>query len=137
MIRELLIIAGLSQIFLVLGSLAIPKLLNWKQELNKLNPLIKQMFWTYAGYILVTNLSFGILTLMATEELMSGSKLAIAISFFISLYWIARIFIQFFYFDRSAAPKGFIYLLGEVALVTLFVYLSFVYSYLFYMNLKI
>jgi hypothetical protein len=137
MLKELLFIAGLSQIMLVLGSLAIPKLLNWKQELSKLNPLIKQMFWTYAGYILVTNLSFGIVSIVAVDELMNGSTLARAISLFISLYWIARIIIQFFYFDRYAAPKGSIYLWGEIALVTLFVYLSVVYSYLFYMNLKI
>jgi len=136
MLRELLFIAGISQIFLVLGSLTIPKLLHWKQELDKVNPLIKQMFWTYAGYILVTNLSFGILTLIAPEELMNGSTLAIAITLFISIYWIVRIFVQFFYFDRSSAPEGFIYRWGEVGLVSLFVYLSIVYSYLFYINLS-
>lgn len=134
MLKGLILIAGILQITLVAGSLFIPRLLNWKGELSGLSPLIRQMFWTYAGYILVTNLSFGLLSILSPESLLDDSVLAKAVSLFIGLYWTARVIIQFFYFDRSSAPKGFIFFWGEVAMVLLFVFFSVVYLFAFYFN---
>jgi hypothetical protein len=133
-VQTFIFFAGLSQIALVLGSLAIPKILNWRKELNKVQTLIKQMFWTYAAYILFINLSFGLLSAFAYEELTNGSLLASVISGFIAIYWISRIVIQFFYFDRRSFPTGLANRLGEVILVTLFFFLSIVYSITFYYN---
>ena len=131
----LIFFAGLAQIALVVGSAAIPKLLNWKGELMKTSLLIRQIFWTYAGYILVINFSFGLLSILGEEELLDKSFLAKAITLFIALYWITRILIQFFYFDTSAAPKGLIYKVGEVTLVLLFFFLAIIYSCAFIYNL--
>ena len=132
---NLIQLAGLAQIVLVLGSLAIPKMLHWREELSKTNVLIKQMFWTYAGYILVINLSFGIISIIGVKELLNGSFLAKVINLFIAVYWISRILIQFFYFDTSAAPKGFIYKLGEIILVAVFLFLAIAYSLAFLFNI--
>jgi hypothetical protein len=133
-IQTFIIFAGLAQIALVLGSLAIPKILNWKKELEKVQTLIKQMFWTYAAYILFINLSFGLLSVFAYKDLTNGSLLACAISGFIAIYWISRIVIQFFYFDRGSFPTGLANRLGEVILVALFLFLSIVYGMTFYYN---
>lgn len=133
-LSQLIFFAGIFQIILVIGSLLIPKLLNWESELSKVSKLIKQMFWTYAGYILVINLSFGIISIVLPNDLINKTSLAKAITLFIFMYWFARILIQFFYFDRSQAPKGFIYFWGEVGLVTLFIILSSIYGYAFYIN---
>lgn len=46
---------------------------------------------------------------------------------FISLYWFTRIVIQFFYFDRHDVPKGLMYVMGEVALVSLFLIFTVIY----------
>jgi len=136
MIQDLIRCSGVAQVLLVLGSLVIPKMLRWKTELAKTNLLIRQMFWTYAGYILATNLSFGVLSLIAAEELLGKTLLAQSITLFISLYWIARIAIQFFYFDTSSAPSGWLYKMGEYILVALFAFLSFVYSWAFITNIS-
>ena len=53
---------------------------------------------------------------------------AAAVTAFISAYWIGRVGIQFFYFDRSDAPSGLNVRLAEIALVALFVYLALVYG---------
>lgn len=134
-LKTFIFLAGVFQIVLVLGSLVIPKLLNWKDELSKVALLIQQIFWTYAGYILVTNLCFGILSIWSPESLLDRSFLAKAVTLFIGMYWLARIAIQFFYFDRKSAPKGLIYSLGECALVSLFIFLTLVYLSAFYFNL--
>ncbi|MGV3503843.1 MAG: hypothetical protein ACO1O1_09045 [Adhaeribacter sp.] len=131
---SLLWLAGLTQIGLALGSLAIPRILNWRQALAPAPPLIRQMFRTYAAYILGINLGFGLLSLLACRELANGSVLALALTGFISLYWISRLGIQFFYFERSAFPAGRLLLLGEIVLVALFVFLAAVYAGAFYLN---
>ncbi|SDJ70261.1 hypothetical protein SAMN04487898_10438 [Pedobacter sp. ok626] len=134
LIFNLIFFAGIAQIALVFGSLAIPAMLNWKTELVKVSLLIKQMFWTYAAYILVINLCFGVLSVFAIRELLNGSLLALLICGFIAVYWISRVLIQFLYFDRKSFPKGKIYMAGEFMLVVLFVFLSIVYSWAFYIN---
>lgn len=133
-VQQLIFLAGLAQIALVLGSLAIPKILNWRGELAKVNLLIKQMFWVYAAYILVINLCFGLISVFAFRDLTNGSKLALLINGFIAVYWISRVWIQFLYFDRASFPAGKWNRLGEVVLVTVFVFLSIVYSCAFYLN---
>ena len=126
---ELLVrLAGIGQLVLVAASpFLIPRLLHWHAELALLRPLTRQIFWTYAAYILCFNLAFGLLSSFAPALLLDRSPLAIAVSGFIAGYWVVRILVQFFYYDRSAAPPGAIYVVGEWLLVGLFTYLSLVY----------
>jgi len=133
-ITQLVWLAGMAQVVLSICSLAIPKVLNWRSELNKVQLLIKQMFWVYAAYILVINLCLGLISLFACNELTDGSALAKAFTGFIAVYWISRVAIQFLYFDRNGFPKGAWYTLGEVLLVGIFIALSMIYSFAFYYN---
>src|SRR5687767_3207951 len=113
LLENSLIVSGIGHVVLCAGSLLVPRALRWKTNLQNLKPLLRQMFWTYAGYILVTNFAFGIVSIFGSAELVNRSFLATAITLFIALYWLARIVIQFIYFDRSEAPKGTMYTLGE------------------------
>ncbi|MET3980431.1 MULTISPECIES: hypothetical protein [unclassified Mucilaginibacter] len=135
-IKILLRLAGLAQIVLVLGSLAIPKVLMFKAGLVTVRPLFKQMFWTYAAYILVTNLCFGLLSLFAYQDLLNHSVLAVCVTGFIAVYWISRVLVQFFYFDKVDLPNGPWHKVAEAVLVTLFITLSVVYSFAFYLNFQ-
>lgn len=126
--------AGTAHICLVLASLSLPYLLNWKQELNSLKNLYRQMFWTYSAYTAGTNLFFGIISIAASEELLSGTRLAFSLNLFICIYWTGRLFIQFFCFDTSEAPKGPEYTLGEWALVFCFFAFSSFYGTAAWMN---
>ena len=55
-LTSLVFISGILHIVLGLGSSVIPEVLQWNKELANEQPLIRQMFWTYAAYILVINL---------------------------------------------------------------------------------
>ncbi len=137
-LRTLVVLAGVGQLVLVVASLAIPRMLGWKEDVRRLRPLTRQVFWTYAGYIWATNLSFGLLSTFGASFLLDGSPLAGAVAGYITAYWAARVAIQFFYFDRSdaslaEAPGARLYggklmRLGEAALVLLFVSLTVVYG---------
>jgi hypothetical protein len=133
-IHLLLILAGVGQICLVIGSTRIPKILGWRSELDKVNPFLKHIFWVYAIYILLTNFSFGLLSALAPETLTDSSKLASIVTGFICIYWLSRFLIQFFYFERANFPKGNVYKIGEIILVLLFASLTAVYGYTFYLN---
>ena len=131
---EIIQLAGMAQIVLVLVSLSIPRILGWSQETRKLRPLTRQVFWTYAGYICVSNLCFGLLSVCQPDSLLSETPLAGAVTGFIALWWAARVVIQFTYFDRSDAPQGTWYTIAEIALVLLFVVLTLVYGIAAYAN---
>ena len=126
--KALLVAAGVGQLVLIAASLAIPRVLRWPEDLAKLRPLTRQVFWTYAGYIWATNLSFGLLSTFTPGWLLDGTPLAGAVCGFIATYWGARVAIQFVYFDRGDAPKGPLAVVGEVILVGLFVCLTLVYG---------
>ena len=125
--HPLLIIAGVGQLALALASLAIPRLLNWRDETQKLDPLTRAVFWTYAGYIWGTNVAFGLLSVAAPTWLLDGTPLARAVSGFIALYWGARVVIQLTAFGKYA-PSGRGFRVAEMALVGLFVFLAVVYA---------
>jgi hypothetical protein len=126
--QTLLFVGGLGQIGLILASLAIPRVLRWGEDTAKLRPLTRQVFWTYAGYIWATNLSFGLLSALAPQWLLDRTPLAGVVCGFIAAYWGARLVIQLVYFDRSDAPPGLWVKAAEAALVGLFVFLTAVYS---------
>ena len=127
--KALLIFAGLGQLALALGSLALPRILRWGEDTAKLRPLTRQVFWTYAAYIWATNICFGVISTFAPDWLLDRTPLARGVAGYITLYWAARVLVQFFYFDRSGAPPGVVYKLAEVALVGLFIFLVAVYGY--------
>lgn len=134
--ESLIFLAGVAHIALSLGSLLIPRLLSWKQHLSSLPNLYRQMFWVYATYTFGTNIFFGIISITSSRELINDSSLSASITAFIALYWIGRVLIQFIYFDRKSAPSGTVYVIGEIALVTLFILFSLIYSYAFYINIQ-
>ena len=121
-------LAGLGQLGLAAASTAIPYLLRWRTETAGLRPLIRQLFWIYAGYILGFHVAFGLVSLLAPGWLLDGSGLATAVSGFIATYWGVRLVLQFAYLDRSDAPQGPWFAAAEAALVSLFVFLSATYA---------
>lgn len=125
---------GIGHLVLGVTSLFIPRILRWATHLACLPLFFKQMFWTYAGYILAVNLAFGFLSVFGASELLNQSFLATGVTLFIALYWLARVAIQLFYFDTSFAPSGFFYRLGEIALTILFLFFSLSYTLAFVYN---
>lgn len=122
-----LILAGLAQLAIASSSVFIPRLLGWREETMRLRPLTRQVFWTYASYILGLHIAFGALSLLAPHSLIDGSTLARAVCAFLAVYWGTRLILQFAVFDRSVAVRP-LFRVAEVAYVSAFGYLAIVYS---------
>lgn len=84
-LERIIQLAGAAQVVLALGSLAIPGVLKWADELAKVQPLIKQMVWTHAGYIFVINLCFGMISVCDHQDLTNGSYLSVLVTGFIAV----------------------------------------------------
>ena len=128
-------VAGWSQLLLVLGSLGVPAALNCKEGLKVLAPLLRQMWWTYAGYICFTHLFFAILSLTHGAWLIDGGGPAALLLGFIILWWLVRLVVHFNYFDRTGIPHNRFNVVAEMILVTLFCALILVYGTTLYLNL--
>ena len=121
-------IAGLIQLAIAASSLAIPGLLGWREDVARLRPLTARVFWTYSGYILSTNVSFGLLSALMPERLAEHSPLAIAVAGFIAVYWLSRLVIQITVFDRVESPREPLFRIARLLYLTAFTSLAAVYS---------
>ncbi len=69
-------LAGAGQLLLAAVSLTVPRTLGWREETAKLRPLTRHVFWTYAAYIFIAHVCFGLLSALAPRLLLDGSPLA-------------------------------------------------------------
>ncbi|MDC0723461.1 hypothetical protein [Nannocystis bainbridge] len=133
-LQPLIWLAGVGQIALALASLAIPRQLGWRLKLAGMSPLLRQMFWVYAAYILGTNLAFGLVSALAPASLLDGSPLAAAVCTFIAIYWLSRVVVQWTYFDLTELPRSRFNTFARVSLELAFVALTVVYAAAAYTN---
>jgi hypothetical protein len=123
------VLAGLGQLGLALGSLAIPRVLGWREQAAALPRLTRQVFWTYAAYIWATNVSLGALSTFAPGSLLDRTPLARAVCGYTAAYWGARFAIQLFWFDRTVVTSAALRV-AEAVLTGLFLFLTVTYGYL-------
>jgi len=119
-------LAGALQLLLFVGSFAIPKNLRLGERVVCLEPFIRQMFWTYACYILVSHLFFGLISVFLTIHLLHN-PLGNVLLLFMGVWWLARIGVQIFYFDRSGIPYTLFNKIAEALLFCLFIFLTLTY----------
>lgn len=131
----LLRVAGVGHFAVVAASTAAPRVLQWREELARLSPLNRQIFSTYAGYVLTINLLFGILAVAAPHWLVERTPLAAAVCGFIFAYWAVRLVLQFVYYDGSLKPPGLRFKIAEIVFVLHFAYFAAVFGYATVFNL--
>jgi hypothetical protein len=121
----------------VATSVLIPRLLNWRKETALLSPLTRFVFWTYAGYILGTNLWFAALAIGWPSQLLNGTPLAAMVTGFISVYWLVRLVVQFAWFHRALADERILFKVAEVGFVLGFAFVTIVFAIATIHNLRI
>ncbi|MFK7912178.1 MAG: hypothetical protein AB8F34_16495 [Akkermansiaceae bacterium] len=134
LLNTAIILAGAGQLILVIASAVIPRCLDWKGPLATLPKLMRQLFWTYAGYILGVHLFFGLVSTFGSHLLLDGTPQAALLSGMMMTWWGVRIGLQFFCFDRKGIPQTRFNILAEVMLVALFLYLTLSYGAALYFN---
>lgn len=126
--------AGFGFTMLVLASFWIPGILGWKEKLAGLTPLMRELFWTYAGYVFGSHVLFTVLSLGYHDWLLSGTPAAGVISAFICLWWTVRVYLQFFGFDLAEVEDSWFNRLAKHLLTLLFIYLMVFFGILTWWN---
>ncbi len=131
------IAGGIAQFVLCVASPFIPIVLKWPEQLGALPKLLRQVFWTYAAYILGTHLVFAGVSVFAGRWLLDGSVMAAVMTGFIALWWGVRLLIQIVGFDTAEVPDKGWYLVAKWALGLLFLALTAVYLIAMLFNLRV
>ena len=126
---ELLIfIGGILHFGVLLASAAVPKVLDWKASLGKLDGLSRQLVWVHGLFIVFVIVGFGLLSVLFAGDLVTGTPLARGMCFFIAFFWAARLVVQFFVVDAKPYLKNALLEIGYHGLTAVFGYHAVVYS---------
>lgn len=119
-LATLIFIAGILHLGTLLGSYQVPRELRFSDELPKLNPLLRHWVLVAGGYIVFNIVAFGLISLLMSESLASGSPLARAVCAYIALFWLARLLIQLFVFDARPYLRNLFLKIGYHGLTVVF-----------------
>jgi len=87
-------LAGCSQLCVLVASALVPIRLDWRHRLADLPLLVRQLFWVYGGYVVLSIISLGLICITTAQELASGSILARAFCTYAALFWGIRLALQ-------------------------------------------
>jgi hypothetical protein len=121
-------IAGLAQFAVLAASALAPGRLHWRAELRPLPRLLRQMYWVYAGYIVLSICAFGLLSVFSAGELAGGSRLARGVCAYIAVFWGVRLALQGV-FDVKAHLTTWWLKAGYGLLTLLFAAFTIVYAW--------
>jgi hypothetical protein len=91
--------AGASLLLLAVAHAFFPRRFNWGEELTRLSPLNRQIFQVHCFFIALVLFMFGLLALVFTDALLERTALARLVLGGLLLFWLARLFAQFFVYD--------------------------------------
>jgi hypothetical protein len=94
-------IVGVMLIVLGLSHGAYGKRFNWKTDLAKLSLLNRQIFIVHCFFISLTLVLMGGITLFYTRALLEPTTLSRAGLVAVVVFWLCRLFIQFFVYDAA------------------------------------
>lgn len=97
-------LAGVAQLGMVLVGLRVPAVFGWREDLAKLRPSNRRLFWVYGAFIVLANLGFGALSIVYAAEIAAGKGFAGGFALFSALYWAARLAVQYAAFDTPDWP---------------------------------
>jgi len=114
-------ITGILLIILALIHALFPKYFNWKQELNSLSIINRQLMYVHSFFIGFVVLLMGVLCLTSANELIE-TTLGKRISLGIGIFWTTRFFIQFFGYSAKIWK-------GKTFETTVHILFSFLWTY--------
>lgn len=126
--KLLLQFAAALQSLILIASALTPRLLDWRTNLAALHPFLRKLFWVYGTFIVMIIIAFATLTFLHADAMAAREPVARSLCVFITIFWGARLFVQFAIFDPRPFLKNWFYKLGYHALTVIFAFLVFVYG---------
>jgi hypothetical protein len=125
----LILVGGVLHFGILLASALVPKVLDWRASLGKLDRLSRQLVWVHGAFIVLVIVGFGLISVSYPADLAAGSPLARGMCLFIAVFWGLRLLVQFFVFDAKPFLTTPLLRTGYRGLTVVFSYLVCVYSW--------
>ena len=123
----LIFAAGIGQLSVLVASALVPIRLRWREAFQCLPRLHRQMYWVYGGYVVLSIIAFGVISLTNAHELASGSRLARSVCGYMAVFWGIRLSLQAV-LDVKEHLVAWWLVAGEYVLTLLFLYFTAVFT---------
>jgi hypothetical protein len=127
-VKLLLQLAAALQLLVLIASALTPRVLDWRRNLAVLHPFLRKLFWVYGVFIVMVIMAFATLTFRHADAMAAREPVARSLCVFITIFWGARLFVQFAIFDPRPFLTNWIYQIGYHALTFIFAFLVLVYG---------
>ena len=121
---QLVWLAGAIHAGIVIANFALPRRLRVREGLANVPVFLRQIFYVHWVYIVLVVGFFSALCFAFARELAGASSLGRFLSAFLCGFWLLRILLQCFYYDRDVRRANraldALYLLSLVMLVLIF-----------------
>jgi hypothetical protein len=117
--------AGAIQLTIIAANFALPKKLRCRENLVQVSPMIREVFIVHWLYIVLVLGIFTALCFWFAPELAGGSRLGRFLSLAMAIFWLLRVPIQLFFYDREIRRQN---RLADVAFLLTFSYLGIVFG---------
>ncbi len=118
-------IAGFVQLAIVLANIVLPTKLNYRGNLARVAPIIRQIFVVHSGYIVGIVLLFAVITFSFAADLTSGRGLGRFLAAAMALFWLCRVPLQLFYYDAALRRAN---RAGDAAMTAALLFLTATYA---------
>jgi hypothetical protein len=118
-------LAGFVQVAMAFANLFIPRKLNYRENLSRVAPIIRQIFVVHSVYIVGVVLLFAVLTFGFATELASGRGLGRFLAASMAIFWLFRTPVQLLYYDASLRQTN---RLGDAAFTSAALFLTITYG---------
>lgn len=118
-------LAGALQLITAAANFFLPAKLQYRENLAKVTPIVRQIFTVHAVFIILVLIGFGLICLLFPGDLCGASTLGKFLCGFLAIFWGLRVMLQFTYYD-SAVKKE--HPLGALFFGAIFLYLAVVFT---------
>jgi hypothetical protein len=118
-------LAGFVQVAIAFANVFLPKKLEYRDNLSRVAPIIRQVFVVHSVYIVGVVLLFAVVTFGFAGELASGRGLGRFLAAAMTLFWLCRAPVQLLYYDVALRRTN---RAGDVAFITAALFLAATYG---------
>ncbi|RYX82393.1 hypothetical protein EON83_19440 [bacterium] len=125
MLPLLIQFAGLLHGFIAGANFFAARLFNYRDNMSKVSPFVREVFWVQNLFIVLTTLALGALCLAFPRELAGASSLGRSLSGFLCLFWGTRLVVQLAFYDAEAKRR---FPLAHWGFTLIFIFLAGVFG---------
>ena len=126
LLERLIIAAGVVHLAIASANFVAARLFDYRGNIEKLPRFMRDVFIVQNVFIVFVLVGFSLACFLFPSELASGEPLGRGVSLFLGTFWLLRLGVQLFFYDREKRHeyRGF-----DIAFTAAFVYLSSVFLY--------